>query len=328
LRGGTEFVEQGSGEEHDVAAELREDLASTVDGPAAVHVLAEMRSADVEAALPAEGGEQEGVGVGVAQELGRVEFLVVAAVAAFDERVVRGSALADAEQGGAERGEDPAVEAGQLAWALAAEFLAPVGLEADAVMQAVHPDPAGDQDHEEQAVGQCSLVGVGEEAQSGAHAAGRPLVQRKSGAFVVDVDVVGERLAIADDREVGLEEGEGLLVVPLVDAAAGAAPGPALLGTDGVAAEDVANRTGGKRDFGIAMQSQRAVAGLPASGDDELLERGAGPVGGVVGATAEISQAVDAGGVEAPDRLADGLAVGFEEHGDGAEGAERLEGFE
>ena len=291
-------------------------------------MLAEVRATQVEVALPAEGTEQEAVGVGIAGELGRVEFFVVAAVTALDDGVVRRSALADAEQGGVERGEDPSIEAGQLARALAAEFFAPVGLEIEPVVQAVSADPEDDERHEEQAVGHGLLVGVGEEAQAGAHAGCDPLVQRKSGAFVVDVDVVGQRLAIANDLEVGLEEGEGLLVVPLVDAAARAAPGLALLGAHGMAAEDVADGAGRQGDTAVALQAERAVAGLPAGGDDEPLERGAGLVGRVVRSAAEIGQAAGAADAEASDGLAHGLAIGFEEHGDGAERDKGLECLE
>jgi hypothetical protein len=97
-------------------------------------------------------------------------------VAALDDGVVGGAAFADVQQHRSDGAEDAAVEGGELLGALAAELLAPVGLEGDVVVQAVGAQPQDHEGHEGQAAGHGLLGGVGEEAHPGADAAGGPLV--------------------------------------------------------------------------------------------------------------------------------------------------------
>jgi hypothetical protein len=236
---------------------------------------------------------------------------------ALDDGVVGFAALADAQQAGAEGLEDAAVERGQLLGALAAEFLAPVGLVRDVVAEPVGAQPEDDEHHEGQAVGEGLLRRVREEAGARAHAAGGPLVRRQADVFVVGVRFGRDALAVEDLLEIGLEETQRLLLLPEIHVPSGALPCTAPLRLEPVAPDDVANGPYRQRDA-VALEADRSVAGALAHLHGHGLEGSAGLGGRGVWAAAEVVEAAGAADAEAAQRLAHDVARGVEGASHGA----------
>jgi hypothetical protein len=131
---------------------------------------------DVVEVEPVVGEAEEVVGVLGLEEVGTVELFVVGAMASFDTAIVALATEGVTAEIATQGFKVASGEASYLGEVVAAELLAPVGLEGDVGVEVVGSQPHEYEEHEGDAIGAIEPMAVGQEAEASTAVTGGPLI--------------------------------------------------------------------------------------------------------------------------------------------------------
>ena len=216
-----------------------------------------MRSEHVVEVDPSGSQVKQSLSGGDLYQVRAIEFFIIGTMAAFHAAIVLLTAEGIAAQGAIKRLEETLLQGSDVLRVISAELGAPISLEGDCRGNAIASEPEQDQEQESKAIGAIVAMAVGQETQASTAIAGCPLIPGQMMLAHVLPEGGTQGPFVQDIFYISLDKGEGDLLIPSPMGRIEGLALMALMASDTLAAQDMANGVRGDGDaLPLQVQSQ------------------------------------------------------------------------